>query len=363
MRKFHQSMNKNFASMIVVLFGFAGLTQACIWDAKTLWAEKHDHPTLAQAILHPKTEKPDTNSLLQDLAKFKAAPNTNDPMWWNNLAGTYLRLGQPQEAVRILEPLTNRFPNDYGVHANLGTAYHLLGRYAEAEREIRRDTEINTNAHFGLEKYHLALLQYLCRDEKYRFRHLYVDEFSLPFVIGPPRIDVALRAYANPPSNENQTNSEGPSPLEIKLDKFMRTYPGEPLNGDLVWSLQNLITDDAPPPYRQKWDLSSDPKLDDGVIYMATLNPQQPACWTMLGTLGLYHRDYHLAKVAFEKAITLGSIQTPILKLQLQRIEQQISNTRRVDAPTIFLLGGVILICLIGCYWLFRCLRKGSAKI
>ena len=29
-----------------------------------------------------------------------------------------------------------RFANDYGVHANLGTAYHLMGRYADASREI-----------------------------------------------------------------------------------------------------------------------------------------------------------------------------------------------------------------------------------
>ena len=70
-------------------------------------------------------------------------------------------MGQPREVVELPEPLREKFANDYGFHANLGTAYHLLGRYPEAEREIARDLEINPDAHFGLEKYHLALLQYL----------------------------------------------------------------------------------------------------------------------------------------------------------------------------------------------------------
>ena len=77
------------------------------------------------------------------------------------MPGACLRLGQPREVVKLPEPLREKFANDHGFLANLGTAYHLLGRYPEAEREIARDLEINPDAHFGLEKYHLALLQYL----------------------------------------------------------------------------------------------------------------------------------------------------------------------------------------------------------
>jgi tetratricopeptide (TPR) repeat protein len=95
--------------------------------------------------------------------------------------GAYIRVGEPAEAVKLLEPARDRFPNDYGVRANLGTAYHLLGRYAEAEKEIAKDLEINPNAHFGLEKYHLALLQYLSRDRDYQSRHLYIDEWTGEF--------------------------------------------------------------------------------------------------------------------------------------------------------------------------------------
>ncbi len=164
-----QAVRLKFWSVLFSLwFAFGGLTQACINDSisKTLWEEKREHPSLAEAILHPTVETPDLKELTNRIATLQAKPNTNDPAWWNDLAGAYLRLGKPAEAVKILEPVTNRFATNYGVHANLGTAYHLLGRYQDAEREIRRDTELDAEAHFGMEKYHLALLQYLSRSKR-----------------------------------------------------------------------------------------------------------------------------------------------------------------------------------------------------
>lgn len=309
----------------MLLFGPGEPAQACIWDARTLATEKQEHPTLAQAILSPKTKPPDTKSLNDEIQKLNANPKKDDPAWWNNLAGSYLRLGQPAEAVKILEPLTNRFSNDYGIHANLGTAYHLLGRYTEAEREIRRDTELNTNAHFGLEKYHLALLQYLCRDPVYRSRHVFVDEFSIPFVESPPQIrlldDFSKNLYATHKIDRAEAQAE-----EKDLKRFFRRDPNRQLDSDHRQWVFNLIVQDRPPSYRKKWDLGADPKLDEGVIYMATLNPKEPACWVMLGVLAEYHSDYNLAKTAFEEAIALGSPQTPIIKMNLSGIREQLKH-------------------------------------
>lgn len=304
---------------LTLMFGPHDSAHACIWDARTLATEKQEHPTLAQAILTPKTERPDAKSLNDEIQKLNANPKKDDPAWWNNLAGSYLRLGQPAEAVRILEPLTNRFANDYGIHANLGTAYHLLGRYMEAEREIRRDTELNTNAHFGLEKYHLALLQYLCRDPAYRSRHVFVDEFSIPFVETPPRI--YLNLYTPRKIDRAEAEAE-----EKDVKKFLRGNPNRELDDDRRQWVLNLIVQDRPPSYRKKWDLGTDPKLEEGVIYMATLNPREPACWVMLAVLAEYHSDYNLAKTAFEKAIALGSPQTPVIKMSLTGIKQQLKH-------------------------------------
>src|SRR5438309_1550818 len=133
------------------------LSQGCIWDSRTLADEKKQHPTLAKAVLSPANDAPDTEEAKGRIERLRANPREDDPAWWNDLAGAFLRSGEASEAVKILEPLTNRFAADYGVHANLGTAYHLLGNYPAAEREIARDLEINPDAQFGLEKYHLAL--------------------------------------------------------------------------------------------------------------------------------------------------------------------------------------------------------------
>lgn len=275
-------MNKASAVMLLVVFGFAGTARACIWDGTTLADEQKKHPTLAEAILNPKTETPDVPALKTKLAELQSAPRKDDPAWWNDVAGTYLRLGQPADAIKILEPITNRFANDYGIHANLGTAYHLLGRYVEAEREIRRDTEINTNAHFGLEKYHLALLQYLSRDQEYRLGHVYVDEFS---------------------------------------EAFNKTFAARP----------SLAIASNSPSYRKQWNLATDPKLDEGVIYMATLNPNEPACWVMLGVLAEYHDDFNLALEAFGKALKLGSPQRAVLTRHLHEIGRQLYSVRKMS--------------------------------
>lgn len=112
---------------------------ACIWDADTLADEKKKSPDMATLILGTGQTTRNTNTLLNRIKSLKSTPRENDPAWWNDLAGAHLRLGNAQEAANLLEPLLTRFPDDYGIHANLGTAYHLLGRYGDAEREIARD--------------------------------------------------------------------------------------------------------------------------------------------------------------------------------------------------------------------------------
>jgi Flp pilus assembly protein TadD len=145
--------------LAILWAGTAVSVFGCIWDARTLKHEKKANPDLASVILNAGKKKPIDPAIRKDIERLRGRPEPENVEWINNLAGAYLRVGEPAEAVKLLEPARERFPNDYGVRANLGTAYHLLGRYAEAEREIAKDLELNPNAHFGLEKYHLALLQ------------------------------------------------------------------------------------------------------------------------------------------------------------------------------------------------------------
>jgi len=262
--------------------------RACTWDSDTEEGERRRNPTIAAAIEAADAPPPDPAPLRARIARLGSAPREDDPAWWNDLAGAHIRLGEADEARRLLEPLIARFPSDYGVHANLGTAYHILGRYADAERLIARDLEINPDAHFGLERWHLALLQHLARDAAYQARHVYVDEWSEGLLDREPSAFVGVQA------------SHGV------------LAPGARSRGD------------APPAYRLRWNLARDPKLVDGVAYMATLNARQPAAWVALGIACLEEGHRNLAVLALERAARLGSPQAERLEALTARLRAYI---------------------------------------
>lgn len=303
---------------IAVLLPFCA--HACIWDADTLSDERKKKPELAELILGAAPAWFDPKPLRERIVKLKAEARENDPGWWNDLAGAHLRLGEAAEAAKILEPLVSKFPNDYGIHANLGTAYHLLGRYAEAERHIARDLEINPEAHFGLEKYHLALLRYLNRDAEFQKEHVYLEAWTHSLAEG------ASDAFSYPHLSQDSTNAFD--------EQFSRAT--------------NLL---------------------EGVMYMATLNQQQPACWVMLGLVCVRHgqADLNLGKGAFERAIRLGSPQRAILEARIAAIDKHIQKAhghRRTEAisvsRTLALFVGVPALAL-ACFAWWRWRKKRRA--
>ena len=272
------------------------------------------------------------------------------------MAGAYLRLAQPAEAAKILEPLTNKFAGDYGVHANLGTAYHLLGRYTDAEREIARDLEINPQAHFGLEKYHLALLQYLIRDEAFRVRHVYVDEFTTAFLTqgGFSIVGRAEPGLRHEPKDKLSGSERDEASEEIRTTLQGRKTFSRDEFYKFAFNVSELAGSDQPPSYRGKWNLAEDSKLEQGVIYMAGLNSRQSACWVMLGILAIKHSDKNLTIAAFEKAIQLDSPQLPMLQAQIDLLREHISKARRyknqADRSLALVVTGVLIsigICVL----------------
>ena len=315
-------------------------SHACLWDSDTLFQEKWKSPDLAKVILGQNVEKVDAPRLHDRIAKLKASPREDDPAWWNDLAGAHLRLGEPKVAADILEKIMDRFPDDYGVHANLGTAYHLLGRYEEAEKEIARDLEINPDAHFGLEKYHLALLQYLIRDAKYQSRHVYVDEFTAHFLTargGPFRFTKSSERFHQSLAKDFTNNiAKAEAVYELTLETDQKDYR-------LGQALGTVAALDVPPDYREKWNLAEDSKLKEGVIYMASLNPKEPACFQMLGIIAWKNGDLNLAAHAFEKAIALGSPQSTILQQKIAGLREHIEKAHSYAFP-FRLISGILVI-------------------
>jgi tetratricopeptide (TPR) repeat protein len=331
--------------------------RACIWDSDTLADERKKSPDMAALILGTHQSASDTNALRKRIDALKAKPRESDPVWWNDLAGAHLRLGNAQEAANLLEPLRARFPDDYGIHANLGTAYHLLGRYADAEREIARDLELNTNAHFGLEVYHLALLQYLSRDKEYQARHAYVDEFT-PALLQERQILHPFPLKGLAVSNLPPTLQEIRKIKETiaKLSSSNRLERGE--------YLLMLASSDAPAPYRFRWNLADNPNFAKGVGYMAELNSSQPACFVMLGLACLNAHDLNLAAKAFERAIALGSPQRQILEDRIAEISEHIREANEHRGPQMVpIAAGAILIAIVLVYVLYRRLRGPMARV
>jgi tetratricopeptide (TPR) repeat protein len=304
-------------------------SNACMWDSTTLSTEKKRHPDLAAVVLG-KTPPPEDPKLLRArIEKLLANRRENDPLWWDDLAVARMNLGELKESVALLESVTNRFADDYGIHANLGTAYHLLGRYP-AEREIARDLQINPNAHFGLEKYHLALLKYLNQPPEYQSNHVYIDAYTEAFFTGSPQ---AL-LYGSASDYSGKTTPE----MTIEtLEKETNTYSHN-------WTrLNELKQRTGDPDFQFQWGLYHDTNFVEGILYMASLNPKEPACFTMLGIACLRGRhDWHLAAASFQRALDLGSPQKKPLQKQILAI-QDFKRTSLGNQGSAVLLG---FLCL-----------------
>ena len=329
---------------LIGLISLGPTSRACIWDADTMVQERLRSSDMASVILKDPPAPPDPIPLRKRIATLTAAPRTNDPAWWNDLAGAHLRLGEPKEAVALLEGVTNRFPDDYGVHANLGTAYHLLGRYVDAEREIARDLEINPDAHFGLERYHLALLQYLMRDADYQSNHVYVDEWSYSFF--------TTRGYRVYKADGKLNSTNAYDLKDISSDEFQKYSHGETNDWpaeeiEMMKAMQALATQPAPA-YRFKWDLAADPKFREGIMYMATMNPKEPACFVMLGIACIRSGDYNLAAAAYERAIKLGALPSWQLQMRIDSLRKYIRGSLEEKIP-MYLLASAFLF-VIGLY-------------
>ncbi|HEY1173278.1 MAG TPA: tetratricopeptide repeat protein [Verrucomicrobiae bacterium] len=300
------------------------------------------NPKLADVILNPRQPKMDRKALESRVAKLLAHREESKEAWWNELAGAYIRLGQSEKAITLLEPVVDRFENDYAIHANLGTAYHMAGRYVEAEKHIARDLELNPEGHFGLEKYHLALLQYLTQSKEYQSRHLFVDELSLKFL----RPSILFGTGWNEKMSREEIEKEIEAISASKGD----------LKGRWIFDLASLKNRlDLPPNYRKQWNLEMHEKLEDGVIYMATLNPQEPACWTMLGVVALKKRDLNLSAAAFEKAVALDSPMKELLQVKISAIREHIKEARQHQWP--LQLIGLLLIGLL-CVLVFKVIQN-----
>lgn len=121
-----------------------------------------------------------------------------------------MKLGKVKESVQILATLYNRYPNEYRLASNLGTAYELDGRPDSALKYIRRGLELNPNDHEGSEWIHVKILeaeQQLAADPNY------LHDRSVLQLTAAQKKDPKVREQIEIQARERFPFTPGPSPV------------------------------------------------------------------------------------------------------------------------------------------------------
>ncbi len=171
--------------LIAMLLLLAAPAAACIWDYDTLRDEQRGLPDVA-AVLVGKVERHSDFFYEQRIERMREhlAEQPDDLDAIDNLAVAHEKLGDFDRAIDLLTPIVEANPERYTALANLGT-FHLhryLKHGSSADLNIgitfiERAIEVNPDAHFGREKYQLALAEHI-RDGK-------PGSFVMPMLLGP----------------------------------------------------------------------------------------------------------------------------------------------------------------------------------
>jgi tetratricopeptide (TPR) repeat protein len=93
-------------------------------------------------------------------ADLESALNRNvDYKLLSDFAWHELRVGNKDNAVKLLEALYEKHPNEYNIVANLGTAYEVTGKNEMALALLKKAVAINPASHHGSEWIHVKILE------------------------------------------------------------------------------------------------------------------------------------------------------------------------------------------------------------
>lgn len=89
----------------------------------------------------------------------RAIDKKTDYKLLSDFAWYELRIGDKNNAVKLLEILYQSHPNDYNIVANLGTAYEVTGQNEKALAFLKKAVAINPQSHHGSEWIHVRILE------------------------------------------------------------------------------------------------------------------------------------------------------------------------------------------------------------
>lgn len=171
-------MKKRLLALILIVCLKPG-TFACGWDWDTIKMEKEQFPTVHELIVGKflRHSKAFYYWRIKDRSK-KIAQYPDSLALYDDLAWANDKIGNHEEAIRIMQKKDGIRSGLYETYANLGTSYIHNAQYEEGLKYIRKAIEINPEAHFGREIYQQYVVEYVlsCKDSS--------DSFSLPLSMG-----------------------------------------------------------------------------------------------------------------------------------------------------------------------------------
>jgi tetratricopeptide (TPR) repeat protein len=147
---------------LALLFTFAAMSQACLWDSDTIASERARFPGVAEVMVgrFPRHSK---EFYQWRLARVKAEidKGAKEPALFDDLAVAQHKLGDHKAAIETMLAKEKISPGIYETYSNLGTFYIYTGDLDQALAFIDRALKINPNAHFGREKYQRWLVEWV----------------------------------------------------------------------------------------------------------------------------------------------------------------------------------------------------------
>lgn len=159
-------MKKLALSLVLVALSANTDARACGWDTETMFAEATTLPCVYGAVfgryavhgkeyLHARIAAAD--------AALAWSPTAVDALDMKAIAE--LRLGDLEASRKTMLARAKIEPDAYATHANLGTLLTFTGEFDESLKHVDAAMKLEPAAHFGREKWHRALVEYL-RDLK-----------------------------------------------------------------------------------------------------------------------------------------------------------------------------------------------------
>lgn len=273
---------------------------------------------------------------------------------WSDIALNLMKTGQADSAVKILAPLVKKYPGEYNLMANLGTAYELTGANDSAYKYISKGYTLNNLSHRGSEWIHVKILEAKIKRQKQK------DWIQENAILSEEdikthqeleyhlRYQLRTRAPFSKKPNEVMSNLfETMADWSIKHSTYENAilayaHALEYANG---YSVSSRIERKIKTLNKRKESEGNITELPEEFVYMAKIGRLDPSLLLM----GLDELTFQLAKEDNEKTVKEDSL--TLLKAQLDSLQDRplekdksmLTTNNRTQHSWLLAFGGIAL--------------------